>query len=189
MKVVSTFFASSSILHSVKCRVDTSGVEYLAVAHSSNLELFALLAQGAKLQCRLDIWGTISSLTVVPHTVNKMLSFSCQGLMLEQDAPDTLLVTTETPDPLAILLEYVPETGGYEPFLREYSHLSLYSSHSRTMEHFQGAIVHPSGDVAIVATYVGKLKALVLKGNQRKKIKAEFDCMSVTILYLPVAVS
>jgi hypothetical protein len=97
-----------------------------------------------------------------------------------------LLVTTETPDPLAILLEYVPETESSEPFLREYSHSSLHSSHSRPMEFFEGAVVHPSGDVAIVATYVGKLKALVLKGTRRKKIKAEFDCMSVIPLILLV---
>ena len=92
-------------------------------------------------------------------------------------------MTTETPDPLAILLAYVPAVEGSEPSLKEYSYLSLRSSHSRTMEFFEGAVVHPSGDVAIVATYIGKLKALILKGTQRKRIKAEFDCMSVTFSY------
>lgn len=92
-------------------------------------------------------------------------------------------MTTETPDPLAILLEYVSEAEGSEPFLRDYSHSSLHSSHSRPMEFFEGAIVHPSGDVAITATYVGKLKALVLKGTPRKRLIAEFDCMSVALRY------
>lgn len=96
-----------------------------------------------------------------------------------QDRPNTLLVTTETPDPLVMLLEYVQEGESEEHSLREYNHLSLHSSFSRTMEDFEGAVMHPSGDVAIVATYVGKLKALVLKGLEKKIMESEFDCMLV----------
>jgi len=76
-----------------------------------------------------------------------------------------------------MLLQYIPEGEGAEPSLCDYSHVSLHSAFSRTMEDFEGAVVHPSGDVAVVATYVGKLKALVLKGTHRKSIRSEFDCM------------
>ncbi|KAF8526426.1 CPSF A subunit region-domain-containing protein [Gautieria morchelliformis] len=177
MRVVSTFFAPSSVLHSVKCRLDTSEYDYLVVTRSGRLEVFVLRTEGAKLQCSLQIWGAISSLTVAHH----------------KDAPDTLLVTTETPDPLAILLEYVPEVEGSEPFLRGYNTLSLRSSYSRSVEFFEGALVHPSGDVAVVATYIGKLKALVLKGTLRKKIKADFDCILtelnvLSMCFVPVPV-
>ena len=70
--MVSTFSTPSSVQHSVKCRLDTYEFDYLAIAYSSKLEVFALLAEGAKLQCSLEIWGAISSLAVVHHMVNKM---------------------------------------------------------------------------------------------------------------------
>lgn len=185
MRVVSTFSAPSSVQRSVKGKLDTSEFDYLVVSYSSKLEVFALQPEGARLQCSLEIWGVISSLAVVHHTVNNSSLFPIGlSLTLPQDAPDTLLVTTETPDPLTILLEYVPAMEGTEPCLREYDHMSLRSSHSRSMEFFEGAVVHPGGDVAIVATYIGKLKALVMKGTQRKRIKAEFDCMLVEFLII-----
>lgn len=64
------------------------------------------------------------------------------------------------------------------PFLREMYHISLHLPFSRVMEDFEGAVVHSSGTLAVVATYVGKLRVLVFNKN-RTKIAKEFDCMSV----------
>jgi len=44
------------------------------------------------------------------------------------------------------------------------------------MEDFEGAIVHPSGDIAVVATYVGKLKILYFS-EDRRSVERESDCM------------
>ena len=70
MRVVSTFSPSSSILHSVKCRLDGSGVEYLVISKPSKLEVFALQPEGVELQCELQIWGMVSSLKAVHHDVS-----------------------------------------------------------------------------------------------------------------------
>jgi len=76
---------------------------------------------------------------------------------------------------MAILFEYVLEGEDREPGLQETSHLALHSSLLQKMDNGD-AVVHPSGDVAVVATYVGKLKVLVLENLQRTTIKSEFDC-------------
>ncbi|KAF8516138.1 CPSF A subunit region-domain-containing protein [Hysterangium stoloniferum] len=173
MRVVSTFFAPSSTSHSLKCKLDHTETDYLVVAKPDRVEVFSLQPDGAKFQCSLEVWGVISSLKTVS---------------LKGDRMETLLITTEVPDPLVILLEYVPEEND-RPCLRVCKSLSLHSHHLRPMENFEGAVVHPAGDIIIVATYIGKLKALVLRGRQRIE---EFDCMItelnvLSMCFLPVS--
>lgn len=78
MRVVSTFFHPSSVLHSLKCRLDESELEYLIVATPNKLEVLALLPEGAKVQCSLEIWGVISSLKAVHHVVSHLIPFYMQ---------------------------------------------------------------------------------------------------------------
>lgn len=84
-----------------------------------------------------------------------------------------LLVTTEAPNPLCIIYEYIYKKD--EPAsLREIYSLSLQVPFSRPMENFEGAIVHHSGDLAVIATYVGKLKVLWVQDKGRI---SDFDCL------------
>lgn len=71
MRVVSTFFHPSSVLHSVKCKLCGTDTEYLVLSKPNQLEVFALLPEGAKLRCSLEIWGVVSSLKVIPHEVSQ----------------------------------------------------------------------------------------------------------------------
>lgn len=84
-----------------------------------------------------------------------------------------LFVTTEAPDPSCIIYEYIHEKDETSK-LREFYRLSLQTPFSRPMENFEGAIVHPSGNIAVIATYVGKLKVLLL---QDKGHISDFDCL------------
>ena len=70
MKAVATFHEPTSVVASVNTTLtDDEDVEFLVVAKSSFLEVFALLPESLRLQCRLEIWGRITSLQTVPTGV------------------------------------------------------------------------------------------------------------------------
>lgn len=158
MRVVSTFFPSSSILHSIKCNLNSEDVDHLVVAKPNKLEVYGLEENGVKLRCTREIWGSISSLNAIRVS--------------DQD-DEMLLVTTEAPKPLCIIYEYIYKKD--EPAsLREAHNLSLQAPFSRPMENFEGAIVHHSGNLAVIVTYVGKLKVLWVQDQGRI---SHFDCL------------
>jgi len=73
MRVISTFFGPSSIIHSLKCRLSNNDLEHLVIAKPNKLEVFSLQPEGAKFECSLEIWGIISSLNAVPPQVTTLL--------------------------------------------------------------------------------------------------------------------
>ncbi|GJJ09699.1 hypothetical protein Clacol_003923 [Clathrus columnatus] len=139
---------------------DSRDVDYLVISKPNKLEVYSLEENGIKLRCTREIWGTVSSLNAL-------------RTHLKEGPGELLLVTTEAPDPLCIIYEYIYEKTGTAS-LREFYRLSLYAPFSRSMENFEGAVVHPSGNLALIATYVGKLKVLVIE--DRKRIW-DFDCL------------
>lgn len=81
-------------------------------------------------------------------------------------------MTTDHPDPRFFLIDYIPSTGSPGPHLEFTRTDSLHERGARPTEFFTGAIVDPSGEVAIISSYVGKLKVLELNDA---KIVSDFD--------------
>ena len=80
MKAIATFHHPTSVVGSLKTTLtDDEDTEYLVVAKSSILEVFAILPDALRLQCVLEIWGRITSLQAVPTDVSLGIIRSCHN--------------------------------------------------------------------------------------------------------------
>ena len=84
------------------------------------------------------------------------------------------MVLTDHPDAKLILLEYHVEAGVAS--LESKQHVSLQDLNSRHSEFVNDIIVHPSGSVAIVCCYTGKLRVVLFKDGN---IEIDYDIMCV----------
>lgn len=84
----------------------------------------------------------------------------------------TLIVTTDHPDPKLLFLEYIPDDGFKSGRLVCFHSLSLLERSSRPTEFFSGCLVDHKGTVAVVGSYVGRLKILELDDG---RLTTEFD--------------
>lgn len=175
MKVVNTYHSPTSVTFSLKCRLTADpDLEFLVVARSNELDVFAILVDGLRLRCTLDVWGRVTSLkafgsSVRPSeniTANKGLTFYQS---VQEGSKSSLLLTTDHPDPRLLLLQYVPDQ---DPRLECTKSISLHERNARPAEFFCSAIVNPAGDVAVVSSYVGKLKVLELSDG---KCRSDFN--------------
>ena len=80
-----------------------------------------------------------------------------------------LSVTTDHPDPRLLLLRYVPDQT---PRLECTKSIPLQERNARPAEFFCSSFVDPTGDIAIVSSYVGKLKVVDLSDGVNV---SEFD--------------
>jgi DNA damage-binding protein 1 len=70
MKILSTFIQPASVVSSVKANlIHDSDLEYLVIAKTSCVEVFAILSDQLHLACTLEIWGRITSLETIKSTV------------------------------------------------------------------------------------------------------------------------
>ncbi|KDQ62210.1 hypothetical protein JAAARDRAFT_121297 [Jaapia argillacea MUCL 33604] len=173
MRVVSTFHAPSSVASSVKCRLlVNSEQEYLVVAKTNRLQVFALRSAGLHLECTLEIWGRVVALRAIP---SKNASYS------------NLAVLTDHPDPRLIILSYTKPHEAHPELVSKHS-VPLHERTSRHAEFFNDVLVHPSGRVALVSCYAGKLKVVVFNDAQYGR---DFDVQLpelnvLSICFLPV---
>jgi len=123
--------------------------------------VFAILVDGLRLQCTLDVWGRVTSLKAVQSS---------------EGAKSSLLLTTDHPDPRLLLLRYVSDNN---PHLKCTKSVSLHERNARPAEFFCGAIVNPSGNIAVLSSYVGKLKILELSDGE---YSSDFDISCIRIL-------
>lgn len=77
-------------------------------------------------------------------------------------AQSQLLVTTDLPDPKVFLVDYEVADRAI-PELVISKTLNLYERGTRSAEFFIGALADPDGELAIVSSYVGKLKLIRLE--------------------------
>lgn len=71
MKVVTTFHPASSVVDSLKFRLkDEHPSEFLVIAKSNRLDIYALLPEGLRHQQGLDIWGRVRVIRAVPVLVS-----------------------------------------------------------------------------------------------------------------------
>ncbi|KAH8114589.1 mono-functional DNA-alkylating methyl methanesulfonate N-term-domain-containing protein, partial [Phellopilus nigrolimitatus] len=149
MKAVATFHQPTSVIDSLKTTLtDDEDVEHLVIAKASIIEVFAVLPDALRLQCSIEIWGRITSLQAVPT---------------EDTAEHHLLISTDHPDPRLLLLEYVQDSENSKYQLNCVKCLSLHERSARPAEFVNGCQVDHKGKVAVVSSYVGKLKFVGLK--------------------------
>ena len=92
-----------------------------------------------------------------------------------------LLLMITHPEPELIFLSYVEsETGAAELVVKK--RLTLLDRSPRLSEFFNDVLVHPSGRLAIVHCYSGRLKVVVLKAGSYQQ---DFDVSYVFLQHTP----
>ncbi|KZT11975.1 uncharacterized protein LAESUDRAFT_746751 [Laetiporus sulphureus 93-53] len=167
MRVVATFHQPSSVSHSVKCNL-TPDQEHLVVAKSNRLEVFSLQPEGLRRECGLDIWGRVVALRAVP---------------VDDTNKSNLLVLTDHPDPKLIPLAYEVDESGTASLISKEG-IDLHDRDARPAEFVTDVFVDPSGHVAIVSCYTGRLKLVQLENGEVTGIPTDISIPELYILSL-----
>lgn len=178
MKIVTTFHQPSSVLSSVRCRLSTRDIEHLVVAKLNRVEVYSLQPTGASHECSLGVYGKVASVKAIPIPVNACLMHTSKPYLcclLQKSTRSNLVVLLAHPDPELIFLSYA-ESESMPAELQLTKQLPLYERTPRAAEFFNDILVHPSGKLAVVSCYIGKLKIINLKAG---RFENEFDVMSV----------
>ena len=69
------------------------------------------------------------------------------------------------PDPEFIILSYEEDQSGHKKLLLQ-KQIPLFEKSRRIAEFFTDCIIHPTGKLAIVSCYAGKLKVINLRGGR-----------------------
>ncbi|CCM01903.1 uncharacterized protein FIBRA_03974 [Fibroporia radiculosa] len=171
MRVVATFHHPSSVVQSLKCNL-TQDQEHLIVAKVNRLEVFSLRSSGLHFECSLEIWGRIVSLKAIPSKDSKQ---------------SNLLVLTDHPDPKLIPLTLVLDDTGNASLLSKET-IDLHDRYARPAEFVTDVYVDPTGEVAVVSCYTGRLKVIEFKNRERTGIPLDISIpelyiLAMTLLY------
>lgn len=178
MKISSTFHPSSSVISSTKCRLASRDVEHLVVAKLHRVDIYSLRPHGLQHECGLDIWGIVCSVKPISISVGQHISpFYSLSIDIQVQASSmrsNLVLMITHPEPELIFLSYVEsETGATELVVKK--RLNLLDRSPRLSEFFNDLLVHPSGTLAVVHCYSGKLKVVVLKaGNYQQDFDVSY---------------
>lgn len=88
--------------------------------------------------------------------------------LLKGLARSTIVLMIAHPDPELVFFTYIDRQGD-NPGLEVSKKLSLFERIARPAEFFNDVLVHPSGKLAIVSCYSGKLKIIRLKSGTYDK--------------------
>ena len=81
MKAIATFLQPTSAVASLKTTLtEDKDTEFLVVAKSCSIEVFAILPDGIRLRCSESIWGRITSMHDIPTDVSTLSS--CTNVLL-----------------------------------------------------------------------------------------------------------
>ncbi|TFK70374.1 hypothetical protein BDN72DRAFT_542903 [Pluteus cervinus] len=173
MKIVTTFHQPSSVLDSVKCSLSTHDLDHLVVAKLNRVDVYSLQPHGTQYECGLDIWGKVVCVKAIP---------------ISGTTRSNLLLLLAHPDPELIFLSYVDPSGD-QPRLVVKKQLPLFERIPRAAEFYNNVLMHPSGRLAVVSCYTGKLKIVHLKGGNHVKdfdvSQPELNVLSLTFLPAP----
>ncbi|KAF8158252.1 mono-functional DNA-alkylating methyl methanesulfonate N-term-domain-containing protein [Crassisporium funariophilum] len=172
MKIVSIFHPSSSVLCSVKCRLASRDIEHLVVGKLNRLDVYSLRPHGLQHECGADVRGTVCSIQAIPIDNSGMRS--------------NLVLMIAHPEPELVFLSYSESEDGTAE-LTVKKQLSLLERSARVGEFFANVIIHPSGKLAVVGCYAGKLKIVNLKaGNYKDDFDVSLPELNVFALsFLP----
>ncbi|KAG7445774.1 uncharacterized protein BT62DRAFT_969553 [Guyanagaster necrorhizus] len=170
-RIVSTFHQPSAVVSSCKCRL-SSTAEHLVVAKLNAIEVHSTESRGLKHVCTLQIWGKVLSVKAVPIT---------------DSARSNIVVLLDQPEPELLFLSFSEREQNLK--LDKQLSLSERSPSVRPAEFFSDILVDPSGQLAVVSCYQGKLKVLTLEnGSYVKDVDVsipENNVLSFTLLPLP----
>lgn len=97
-------------------------------------------------------------------------------IVAQKSSRSNLVVLLAHPDPELIFLSYAESEDGVVELQPTHT-LSLYERTPRPAEFFNDILVHPSGKLAVVSCYSGKLKIINLKAG---RFQDEFDASWVS---------
>ncbi|TFK40691.1 CPSF A subunit region-domain-containing protein [Crucibulum laeve] len=173
MKIVTTFHNSSSVLCSLKCRLASRDIEHLIVAKLNRIDVYSLQPQGLRHECTTEIRGKVLCIRAIP---------------ISGSGRSKLVLMIAHPDPELIFFSFklpVEETAE----LVADKQLSLYERTPRPAEFFNNIIVHPSGKLAVVSCYTGKLKIVTFKaGSYEQDFDVSLPELNVfSVAFLPTS--
>ncbi|KAF8635825.1 hypothetical protein AX15_000024 [Amanita polypyramis BW_CC] len=164
MKVVATFHQPSSVLSSVKCHLGSKDVEHLIIGKLNRVIVYSIQPHGLQKECSVDIRGKALCLKAVP---------------IPKSHRSNLLLMIAHPDPEIVFFTYTETEDGTGELIVK-NQLPLYERAPRPAEFFNDVLVHPSGQLAIVSCYTGKLKIIKIKtGNYQDDFDASLPELNV----------
>lgn len=169
MKIISTFHPSSSVVSSVKCRLASRDLEHLVIAKLSRIDVYSIQPQKLQHETGLDVWGKICSVKALPISVS--ITKRCSNVqqyrltLQAYDGRFNVVVMLTHPDPEFIILSYEEDQSGHKKLLLQ-KQIPLFEKSRRIAEFFTDCIIHPTGKLAIVSCYAGKLKVINLRGGR-----------------------
>ncbi|KAG8214764.1 CPSF A subunit region-domain-containing protein [Butyriboletus roseoflavus] len=170
MKLISAFHPPSSVIDSLKCTLaDENGSEFLVVAKLNRIDIYSLQPEGLRHEQGIEIWGRVRTINAVPIVHTTRIS---------------LLVLTDHPDPELIFLLFTASKPG-ERDLSATRHLALFERSARPAEFCHDVLVDPSGAVAVVSIYTGKLKIIIL--TEEGGYESDFDASILELNLLGLA--
>ena len=174
MKVVATFHQPSSVVSSARCNL-TASQEFLVVGKTDRVEVYSCHPDGVRKECQLDIWGRIVSIKALPVSLRHGTPPEASSRLRQTGDTSRILVLTDHPDPRLLVLEYATDEEGKASLISK-DYVELHDRYARPAEFVTDVFVSPSGQVAVVSCYTGKLK--LVKFNDKKRPDA-FDASYV----------
>lgn len=170
MKVVTTFHAPSSVVSSVKCRLGSRDIEHLAVAKHSRVDVYSLQPNGLQHECGIDLFGKVKCVRAIP---------------IQGTERSKLAVMFAHPDPEVLFFSYEESITGQKQLVVNRT-VVLQERGTRPAEFYNDLLVHPSGKIALVHCFMGRIKVIQLKAGDYERecdvALPEFNVLSMTFL-------
>ncbi|KAF8650163.1 hypothetical protein AX16_005397 [Volvariella volvacea WC 439] len=173
MRVVATFHPPSSVLGSIKCSLSTPELDHLVVAKLNRIEVHSLQPHGLQLECATEILGRIHCVKAIP---------------IPGTHRSNVLVLTGHPEPELLVFSYIEPEGATRQLVVK-KQLQLFERTPRPAEFCHTILIHPSGKLALVSVYTGKLKVITFKGGNYQEdydvSLPELNVLNITFLPAP----
>ncbi|KIK59844.1 hypothetical protein GYMLUDRAFT_74297 [Collybiopsis luxurians FD-317 M1] len=169
-RIASTFHPASSVISSVKCSLLSGELEHLVIAKLNSLQVYSILESKLQLECNLEIRGKVRLVRAIP---------------IKKHSRCNLFVLLDHPDPEVLILSYTESEEPGSGKLNLKHQISLEERGSRPAEFCTDALVHPSGEFAVVSCYAGKLKAISIDDGQVYNLQI-FEYNLLSFAFLPL---
>ncbi|KAJ3781139.1 CPSF A subunit region-domain-containing protein [Lentinula aff. detonsa] len=178
-RILTTFHSSSSVISSVKCSLSSASssstdvedqYQHLVIAKLNSIQVYSIRETSLELECSVEIRGKVRAIKRVP---------------IANTTRSNLLVLLDHPDPEILILNYTETSERASGKLNVKHQVPLDERGSRPAEFCLDAIVHPSGEFAVVSCYTGKLKVVMVESGEVVNIQIpELNLLSFTFLPL-----
>ena len=142
MRLLSTYHPPSSVIASVHCHLTGhtgDEISHLAIARPTRVDVHATTKAGLEWRAGIDIWGVVVDVRAARPRVSLSLVFSdmaeCELILVghwQGTTEDVLLVLTDHPNAMMLVLQYLPLRGSNPAELKV---LGSQKMHERTLRH------------------------------------------------------